>query len=242
MQTKIILCGFDFAGKSVYNELTNVLIYSIEKYMPDAEWILNWLEEPELNGKIKGIVTNTVKLDKWVEELNKCKFGDRVIFLDCDMLLLGSLDGAFDDTFDVGYTERDESIYPINGGAIYVNVNEKSIKFFNKFKKVNDKMYHDVEFHQVWRKKYAGMNQAAFGYMLENKSNIAKLKSLPCSKWNVCQNDWCKISDDARLLHIKGRLRSVLFKSDPIPEDLKKSSDLWLKHKNELNLSEKKYI
>ena len=49
-------------------------------------------------------------------------------------------------------------------------------------------------------------------------------------------------SDDARLLHIKGRLRSVLFKNDPIPEDLKKSSDLWLKHKNELNLSEKKYI
>jgi len=231
---KIILCGFDYSNSNTYKELTKVLIKSIEKYEPDALWILNWLCEPDSSGQIRGIVSNTVKLNKWVEELNNCDDDDNVIFLDCDMLLIGPLFDVFEKDFDIAYTKREEwHKLPLNGGAIYVKVNNKTRLFFNMFKEINNKMYNNPEFHQKWRDKYAGINQAAFGYLLENKDYNARIIDIPCSKWNVCRFKQESVDKDARLIHFKGSLRKALFSKDPVPKDIEFLVKKWKETKKE---------
>lgn len=65
----------------------------------------------------------------------------------------------------------------------------------------------DKELHELYRKKYAGMNQTAFGWMLENYEKEIKIVSANCAEWNLYSEHWKDINDYSRILHIKGRLR-----------------------------------
>lgn len=234
MSLKVVTVTFDFSGSTVYQELHDVFIYSIEKHNPKVEWISNSLLEPPLNGQIKGFITNTVKLMKWVDELESCNEGDHVILMDCDMLVLGDLEEAFEADFDVAYTYRTQCKFPVNGGVIFVKVNKRSIKFFKKFLEVNNHMLLENRgLHQKYRDKYAGMNQAAFGYMLEHHLDIAKLEGLPCSKWNVCDHYTEALADDARVLHIKGKLRKNIFAPQIENNDLEQPTLIWQKYRRE---------
>ena len=236
---KVITVTFDFGESKKYKELHDVFLYSLEKNCPDAQWISNLLDEPPLNGQVKGFITNTVKLMKWVEELKMCEFGDNVIFMDCDMLVLGDLKPAFKKNFDVAYTFRTQCKFPVNGGIIFVKVNEKSIVFFERFLEVNNEMLADKEFHQYYRNIYAGMNQAAFGYMLEEESKIANLKPLPCKTWNVCDHYTEALQNGARVLHIKGKLRQNIFASQIQNDDLTGATEIWRQYKDEFYGSKK---
>lgn len=236
MTLKIVTVTFDFYGSDVYQQLHDVFIYSIEKHNPEAVWISNSLLEPHLNGQVKGFITNTVKLMKWVEELEMCDEGDHVILMDCDMLVIGDLSEAFGKDFDVAYTYRTQCKYPVNGGVIFVKVNKRSIEFFKKFLEINNRMLiEDLELHKEYRAKYAGMNQAAFGYMLEHESHIARLDGLPCSTWNVCDHYTEALAGDARVLHIKGKLRKNIFAPQILNDDLEKPTLMWQEYKRELD-------
>lgn len=239
LEMKIIIVTFDFGTSTTYKTLHDVLIYSIEKHMPDAKWVSITLDEPELHNRVKGFITNTVKLYQWVKEIQSCKDGENVLLLDCDMLVIGDLKEIFKKEFDVAYTVRANSKYPVNGGAIYVKVNERSRKFFDRFYEINKKMLDNPEFHQEWRNKYAGMNQAAFGYLLEKEKDIANLVPIPCRKWNVCQENWKDYDEDARLIHVKGQLRYSIFnRTDCLPE-LQRAVELWRTYFHEYQNSKK---
>jgi hypothetical protein len=208
---RIITVFFDFDDSRQYHRLHNVLLYSIKKNVNDAEIISIELQEPEPIARVRSFVTNTLKLSEWVKELELCSIGDHVVFLDCDMLVVGELEDDFNSEFDVAYTKRSRSSLPLNGGAIYCQVNERSLAFFRRFLEINNRMYNNKEFHQEWRNKYAGMNQAAFGYMLEKENHLANIVALPCHTWNVCQEDMHDYNPDARVIHIKGRVRRSIF-------------------------------
>jgi hypothetical protein len=230
---KIYTVTFDFGEATTYKVLNEVFIHSVEKNCPNAEWRYDELDEPELNGIIKGFVTNTVKLDLWVKELEKCEEGDELVLIDCDMLVLGDISPVFKKDFDVAYTFRTQSKWPMNGGTMFVKVNDRSRAFFYKFLEINNTMLKDKVLHQKYRDVYAGMNQAAFGYILEHHKDIAKLKALPCAIWNVCEHYDQAIKNGAKILHIKGKLRQNIFRDRVEDDELKTATLLWKQYYEE---------
>ena len=239
---RIVTVQFDYDVSNMYYDLRDVLHYSLRKHVrtDDVEIVDIRLDEPYQRERARGIISNTDKLFRWQQEVEDSEDGDCVMLLDCDMMVLKDPCDIFEKDFDVAYTERENSGFPINGGAIFVKVNQRSKKFFRLFLDINNRMYDDIVFHTFWRKRYAGINQSAFGYLIDEegyekevKKHDAKLLSVPCSKWNVCQ-DWDKSLKNARIIHVKGQLRKSVFFSDTVPPHIQETVALWRQYKAEL--------
>ena len=208
---KIVSVQFDYGGLQSYKKLSQVFAYSVKKNCPDADLELINAKPPEIKRKIrsKSFATNTLKIKLWLNALRSTT--DDVVFMDCDMIVLKDISSAFKNDFDIGYTKRTGSRIPYNGGGVFVKNTPAAIKFIELWKEINDKMYNDYTFHHTYRNKYAGMNQAAFGYIMETGGYKTKLKKFSCDIWNACVENWPKINDETRIVHIKGALRrSVL--------------------------------
>lgn len=225
---KIVTTQFAGPVSTDYKKLLEVFKKSVSVHMPEADFIEILLEAPDKTPDKKyGITSNSFKLASWVDFLKKCNEEDKVIFCDCDMLMLKSAEHAFDSPFDIAYTRRYRSSnIPINSGIVFVRPTKESIEFFEKWLEVNDKMFVDSGFHRPWRDKYRGINQAAFGYLLEEENLGAKLIAYDTRDWNAVDCDWPYINDNTVFLHIKGSLRCVLQRRMPHGSK-KKAMNLW---------------
>lgn len=228
---KIVTVCFDYGRSDIYRRMHKVLLYSIEKHMDDACVISNWLPEPKPTDRIRAYVSNTVKLEKWKEEFYDSEPGDRIAFLDCDLLVINDFSGVFENQFDIAYTYREDSKWPLNGGVFFCRVNEKTKQFMNTFTEVNDLMFFDEKFHRPWKQKYGGINQAALGYMLESGNHDCNILPLPCSTWNVCDEPYDLVN--SKILHFKSGLRSAMF-SGLIPECYQGPVELWKQYEAEM--------
>lgn len=201
--------AFDYENTS-YLRLLSVLEKSVKLNCPNANFISLVKSPPEvpLEGRKQNLLfyENTDKLADWVNFVENSDDPD-IILVDCDMMVLQDVSEVFEEEFDVGFTRRaNHKRIPFNGGVFFVRRNERSLNFFRKFKEINDKMYLDRSFHQAWRDKYAGMNQAAFGWMWENYFEKISLLQLPCETYNVCSG-WDCLREEYKIIHIKSQLR-----------------------------------
>jgi hypothetical protein len=198
-------------GGGKYRVMTNALKRSIDANSEHSLTIHEITDKPG-PGRIK-LTTNSLKLKKWNEIVQEAT--DNVVLMDCDTILLKCISHVFEKDFDFAYTERTKGgHFPLNGGVVFVKPTKKSKEFFNEWLRVNDKMMDNFNFHRPWKKKYAGINQAALGYLLERKPELNILK-VPCSKYNACDPvDWEDVSD-AHVLHIKSDLQNQCFAKEP---------------------------
>lgn len=204
--------AFDYSDTQ-YIRLGKVLKKSIEKYSPGADIIFHICPAPvvpEEERFDKRFGENTEKLRLWVDFLNKIK-DDNIILIDADMMVLSDVSGVFKDKFDIGCTRRTkDGRIKYNGGVMFVKKNERSLAFFQKFKEINDQMYKDRNFHAIWRQKYSGMNQAAFGWMSENYKGNIILREYPCAIYNAVSDDWGTFDrNKTKIVHLKSRLRDA---------------------------------
>jgi hypothetical protein len=231
---KIISVYFDYDGDKKYSIMAKVLEESVKKNCPSADFELIKLQQPRYRTK-RCFTSNTVKLAEWLRVMSETN--DNVIFMDCDMLVLNDLHNAFNSDFDIGYTKRNHSRIPYNGGVVFVKNTEKAHNFIALWKEINDKMYKDYSFHRKWRDKYAGMNQAAFGYIMEKCKFDAKLKVFECSEWNVCREDWGNVKEEiTKIVHIKSGLRRTVFGARHPDSRLQKVVKLWFGYAVEAGL------
>lgn len=208
--------AFDYENTS-YMELLSVLEKSVEINCPGAKFVALKKDPPpeEPEGRKQNLLfyENTDKLADWLEFVENSSDPD-IILIDCDMMVLQDVSEVFEEEFDVGFTRRaNHKRIPFNGGVFFVRQNQDSVAFFQKFKQINDKMYEDRIFHQAWRDRYAGMNQAAFGWMWENYLEKICLLELPCEIYNVCSG-WNVLSDEYKIIHIKSQLRQACLSKD----------------------------
>jgi hypothetical protein len=226
---KVVTVVFDYAGDN-YERLLRVFVGSLKQYTGlDAEVIR--IKAPTI-GRDKSFTSNTVKLKKWVEYLSKCKEGEQVVFCDCDMLVLKPFDDAFNHDFDIAYTYRSKGI-PLNGGVVFVRNNKHSRGAVKQWKNINDRMMADPGSHEPYRVRYSGINQSAFGCLLESEPD-ADIIGLPCDIYNACDDTWKNLNPDVRMIHYKSGLRKAAIGLKPVPE-FDALSILWREH-------EKRYI
>lgn len=209
-----ISVAFDY-GDTQYIRLMDVLSKSIYKNCPKAKQKMITIPAPVVNEEERAELRfgeHTAKLQKWVELLNE-EDDDEIIFIDADTFVLRDVSHVFLEDFDLGITRRtgEPARIPFNGGVLFVKKNERTLLFFDKFLEINNKMFEDKIFHQEWRDKYAGMNQAAFGWMYENYEEDINIMELPCALYNACGMDWKNFTiGKPYIVHVKSKLRKII--------------------------------
>ncbi len=194
----------------MYRRLARVHEYTAKKHC--AGWDVSVDEIPDPGrGPIEArqsFVWNTEKLREWRAFVLTADDGDELLLADADTAVLRPLDPVWDHSFDVAYTVRERGL-PLNGGIVFVRVSAASRQFFDAWWDANLLLFNDPVEHAPWRSKYAGMNQASFGYVLEKVDHDAKLIKLPCQEWNCVQ--WTGFDQGTRVLHVKSGLRRATF-------------------------------
>jgi hypothetical protein len=195
--------------------------------MPNVKFIEKKIQPPVNRSKRDlNFMYNGVKLRLWVEFLEKTK--ENVIFADCDMMALQSAEHAFDIPFDVAYTARTKiKRIPMNGGIMMARPTKAAKSFFREMLEVNDRMFKDLRFHHIWRCKYAGMNQAAFGYTLNEGKSKAKLHEYKTIEWNAVDCDWQYINEKTVFLHTKSKLRKIVLGEIKMKPEYMHAANLW---------------
>jgi hypothetical protein len=227
---KIITVQFDFEGTMDYTRLLRVFEKSAARYMPNAKFISHRIPAPKVpvNVSHTHFTSNTVKLEIWKEEMDRAD--EPIVFADCDMLATGDLSTVFEKDFDVALTDRYGQKYPINGGMVYAKPNDRAREFLALWAQANRRLYEDPQEHKIWRDKYAGMNQASLGFVLEKYKFDAKVIQIPCSRWNACDADWVNFDEDVKVCHIKGRMRRAVLSQMQIADmqpHLRKIAEIW---------------
>lgn len=223
---KIISVSFDYAASTDYARLMAAFRASCARHMPAVAIEELRLSAPMIRpGKTRGEASNTHKLRAWVKAIDHA--AETVCFADCDMLALRSIEDVEALDFDLAYTVRTKGWPPMNGGVVFVRPTDMGRALVKRWNQINTQMYRDDVLHNFWKRKYAGMNQAAFGCLLANHGTRARIITLPCAEWNACNEDWATINGSTRLMHIKGELRRMVLGYVATPPALERAVREW---------------
>lgn len=205
----VLTVAFD-SGSNTYERLLTAFHASVRQNMPEVTFeVLRPEHKERTKGMRWGFYANTVKLWAWRDYVQSCD--DELILADCDMLMIRDASHAFDEDFDIAYTKRTgQQRIPINNGIIMVRPTAAAREFIEEWARVNQQMHDDRDFHAKWKKKYPGMNQAAFGYVLEEGQHRAKLHEYGTRVWNAVEPDWSHLSEETVFVHFKGAIRRKL--------------------------------
>ena len=199
MVHKIVTAWFDYSEPH-YERLMKAFRNSVERNTSYKVDVIE-IEAPK-KVKGRGWDTNSAKLYAWVDYLERSE-DENIVFMDCDMIVLDSFDEVYDREFDICYTWRDN--LPLNGGVIFVRNNEYTRQFFRDWAETNEKMMKSEHFHKFWHRKYVGINQPSFGYLLESDPDC-HIESVPCKIYNATEEYWNDI-EGCKVIHYKTELR-----------------------------------
>lgn len=168
-------------------------------------------------------VWNTQKLHAWCAAIDASLDGDDVVLMDADTFITRSLDPLWDLPFDVAYTARREAHrgakFPHNGGVVSLRVSARTRQFMGLWRAINDEFLSNAVRHQQWWPQYQGINQSAFGCLLETGDHGCDVLGLPCLEWNCENSEWANFTPKiTRIVHVKSKLRRALF-DIPNPRD-----------------------
>lgn len=190
-------------------------------------------EPMESARKSRANATNSQKLRHWVDRVLAAADGQELLLMDVDAFIVGSLDEAFaDPAFDLTYTVRPPGkAFPFNGGVLFLRVSANVRAFMHIWRRENDHMLADRRYHGPFYVKYGGINQAAFGKLLEDGIPHAlglNIRTLPCETWNCENTSWAAYEPGVtRIVHAKSALRRRIFGSPVTTTGVERLAMLW---------------
>ena len=207
---KICTVCFDYKDRPQYARLLRVFRESVRFHMPDVEFVeIRPPAPPYEPDRIAGFLDNTFKLHHWLKFFRETN--DNIIFADCDMLAIRHAHHAFNTDFDVAYTAITQPYKAIlNGGIIMTKPTEAAYRFMTELYEINNLMFQDIAFHETWRARYAGMNQAAFGCVLETGISGAKVHRYMTWEWNAIDRDLKLMNEKTVFVHFKSKIRDLV--------------------------------
>jgi hypothetical protein len=208
----VVSVVFDYDERTAYHRLGEVFAKSVELNWPEAQLVMHQVPPPLEVKKNSGMSSNHYKFKFWSSFVEACQDGDRVVMMDADTVVLQSLSPAYDQDFDIALTRRTSTQWPYNGGVVFVRVNNRSRAFIRKWGEIDEQMYLDDDFHQPYKRKYKGQNQASLGWMVEHDDGATQIVELPCAVWNACNDDWMRFGPHTRVLHVKSQLRRAVLR------------------------------
>jgi hypothetical protein len=194
---------FPSNGTIPFERLRRVFERSVRESMPEIPLVMHEMGKCETRtDRIYGMSSNCQKLAKWVEIATTATTD--IVLCDCDLMAVASIADAWETPFDVAYTKR-KGQFPFNSGVVFVRNTGIAKEIMREWLTINGRMYEDPAFHARYRARYAGMNQSAWGYILESgkyAKHIAALSPI----YNACGAEWATLPD-IRIYHVKDHLR-----------------------------------
>jgi hypothetical protein len=205
MRFVLVHCENPNSSDAIYSKLAKACIKSIEKNAKGAEII-------EATTNVKHHTdwmryANNLKLKIWLDNLK----GDTV-FIDADTIILDDISGGFQK--DLTYTKRHnkDTKIPFNSGVVFVKESGKDI--LEKWLEIDSQMAKDKKLWYKWQKVAFGYNQASFAALLVAGKFEGRISHVPSYIYNSCDpSDWNFKHDQAKLVHVKARLRDSLFRN-----------------------------
>jgi hypothetical protein len=195
-----------------YERMARVLEMTARRWCPGWDVSVQRVPPPVTRGS-SADAANHYKLQAWAAAVERLPDGELLLLVDADTFITGSLDGVWDQAFDVAYTARPEgSRYPFNAGVIAVRGGAAARTFLAAWVAQDGAFLRDSAARRPWRQQYGGQNQASLGALLYGGAvTDASVKALPCARWNCEDTTWALFSEDTRIVHVKGALRSAAF-------------------------------
>lgn len=220
-QPRLEACHFD--GRPEFERLAAVLAYTAVRQCPTWQVSVQRIF-PEPCASATGIPAhgqNTQKLAHWARLVDQAPDGASLLLMDADLIVLRPLDDVWDEPFDLAYTVKPKP-FPFNLGVLFLRASDRVRQFFVAWEKENAQLLQDAAGHRSWRMRYGGINQAAFGRLLERGAlQELALKTLPCREWNCEESAWAAFNPTVtRIVHIKGALRRAVFRRQKATPDL----------------------
>ena len=204
--------GPDASGQ--WARLARVLRFTAARHCREWAVHIDAIRPPAMRSAMNNDshVTNTQKMQHWHELVAAAPDGARLLLVDADTMILRPLLDLWDQPFDFAYTTK-PSRFPFNSGVIAVRVSDAVRRFFATWLEENRRMLGDPVHHQVWRRKYGGINQAALGLLLERGDHrTLAVRELPCLEWNCDDSSWSAFDPNVtRIVHVKSALRAAIF-------------------------------
>lgn len=200
-----------------FSRLAPVLAHSAAVHCPDWQIVVEKLERPKGLTSAMGVSAhedNTHKLERWRSIVDQAPDGTSLLLIDTDTVILRQLDDVWTHGFDVAYTTKPaDSRFPLNGGVLFMRVNDRSRAFVHAWARQNRTFLEDRRYKgSADRRKFGGINQAALGAVLRDASAAVHVLALPCTEWNCEDESWEKFGPQTRILHVKSGLRREVLK------------------------------
>jgi hypothetical protein len=216
-------CYFDAGGpQNEWGRMARVLSSTTSEHCP--YWVRTIRPvAPAARTSALGVAShaqNTRKMDEWRLVVEAAPDGDRILLMDVDTMVLRPLDAVWSQAFDLAYTVRGkESRYPFNSGVVFLRISGRVKRFIAAWWQENLRMLSVPAYHQDWRNRFGGINQAALGAILAaGEHRDVHLLELPCLEWNCEDTHWAKFDPiRTRIVHIKSALRKAIFRRGAIP-------------------------
>jgi len=210
--TRLVSCYF---GGEDWNRMARVLEFGARRHCPGWDVDVRRIDPPRPTHSLSANkVGNTRKLDWWAEQVQAASDGAQLLLIDTDTMILGPLDAAWGESFDLAYTFRDGQVtgrFPLNAGVIFLRVSDRVRAFMGRWREENRLMLADPRRHAPWYRRFGGMNQSALGKLLTEGADRAlgvQLGRLPCSRWNAENTTWERFDPaTTRIVHLKNGLR-----------------------------------
>lgn len=200
-----------------YARMARVLAHSAARHCRD--WDVR-IEKVALftNGQITAderVRYDTSKLLRWTEAVEQAPDNTPMLLIDCDVMILRSLDDIWDRPFDVAYTVRDKSRtpLPLNAGIVFVRATAAARRFLRAWYETTQPIRSSKRLRQIARKQFGACDQAGLASVLKMPAVTAgvALVPLPCREWNCEDSEWGRFDPSlTRLVHIKGALRDAV--------------------------------
>lgn len=206
-------------GGANFARMAKVFEATARQHCPGWDLNVRQIEEVEIDrhrSAGKGHVANTQKLEEWNAVVQAAPAGARLLLIDADTFFTNPIDDIWDQDFDIAYTTRYADL-PFNLGVMFLRVSDPVRAIFADFAKINREMLTDEAAHDLYRHRFGGMNQSAFGRLLETEAARAlNIVTLPCREWNCEDSAWSTFDPSlTRIVHVKSALRRALFDGTP---------------------------
>jgi hypothetical protein len=157
----------------------------------------------------RSVTCNSVKTKYHNEIVKATKNGELIGLIDCDTIVLKSLESIQKQDFDIAITYRPpKSRLIFNSGVVFVRVGKKIKKFYDEWEFICTEMLEDKPFFDDWKEHFGGINQTSLGYLLENGwSKKLDILCLTCQEWNCETETWKDFGSNTRIVHIMDILR-----------------------------------
>ena len=194
-----------------YPRMTAVFKHSCEKQ--GLPCTVHEMPTPPRTNRIIWADDNHFKLMEWARVVTEATPGDLLLISDSDMMCMKlPTEDMFSHVTSVAFTKRDPRTsgnIPVNAGMVVVRAGEKATEFFNEWVRRDTVLYDDHAKWTPFKRKYAGMNQASLGWMMEDPVWNAKVQWLECNTMNMVK-PWRGWSE-AYFIHVKSGLRKCIF-------------------------------